>query len=152
MATAKKTTEAFEPAPFDFAKFADSFRHLTEKNMAQGTEAYDKFKVAAEEATETAQKAFDALREGTAAMSNKAFENARTNTEASLAFFEKLAGAKTVSELIELQGEFFRTSFENLAAQARETQELSVRISEESATPVKEAAGKAVEAATSNTA
>ena len=148
MATSKKPTEAFEMASFDFAKFTDSFRQIAEKNMAQSTDAYEQIKVAAEEATQTAQKAFDAFREGTAALSNKAFENARTNTEASLAFFEKLAGAKTLSELIELQGEFFRTSFETLAAQAKETQQLTVKVTENSTAPVKAAAEKAVEAVT----
>jgi phasin family protein len=61
---------------------------------------------------------------------------------------EKMAGAKTFSEVMELQGEFFRTSFENLAAQAKETQELTVKVSEKSTAPVKAAAEKAVETAT----
>jgi phasin len=142
MATAKNT-QAFELASFDFAKFADSFRQIAEKNMAQSTDAYEQMKAAAEEATQTAQKAFDALREGTATLSNKAFENARTNTEAGLAFFEKFAGARTLSELVELQGEFFRTSFETLAAQTKETQELTVKVTEKSTAPVKAATEKA---------
>ena len=152
MATAKKPTEAFELAPFDFAKYADTFRQMAEKNIAQSTEAYDQFKVAAEEATATAQKAFDAMREGSAALSNKAFENVRANTETSLAYVEKLAGAKSWSEFVELQGEFIRTSFETFAAQAKETQELTVKVSENSAAPVKAAAEKAVDAVASKAA
>jgi phasin len=143
----KKTAEVFDFALFDYAKYADSFRELAEKNVTQSSEAYENFRTSAEEITQTAQKAFEAMREGMTTLSNKAIENTKTNTEASLAYFEKLAEVRNVSDLIELQSTYFRTSFEILSEQAREAQELSVKTGEKVVTPISEATEKTVEKA-----
>ena len=143
-AAKKAANDAFDFAAFDIAKVTESFRELTEKSIAQGTEAYEQFKLAAEDATASAQKTFDAMRDGAAELSAKALENTKANTEASMAFIEKLTNAKTFAEAVELQGEFFRTSFETLSTQAKEAQELSVKLGEKASAPVKEATEKAV--------
>ncbi|MGI9402744.1 MAG: phasin family protein [Rhizobiaceae bacterium] len=142
MATAKKTAGNFEYPEFDVAKFTGSFREAAEKAVAQNAEAYEQFKVAAEEATESAKQAFEAAREGAITLSSKAFENTKANTEAGITYLEKLSAIKSVSELMELQSEYFRNSFEVLSAQTKEAQELTVKVSEESAAPVKAAAEK----------
>lgn len=145
MPAAKKiANDGFDFAAFDIANVTESFRELTEKSIAQGTEAYEQFKLAAEDATASAQKSFDAMREGVTELSAKALENTKTNTEASMAFVEKLTGAKTFAEAVELQGEFFRTSFETLSAQTKEAQELTMKVGEKASAPVKEATEKAV--------
>lgn len=135
--------EMIEKAQADFAKFTESFRDAAEKGVAQSTEAYDKFKVMAEEATTAAQKSFDAMREGMTTLSTKAMENARVNSEAGVAFVEKVTKAKTFAEVLELQGEFFRSAFERLSAQAKDAQELTLKVSEKAAAPVKAQAEKA---------
>lgn len=145
MAAAKKPADTFEFAAFDLAKTSEAVRDFAEKGMAQSTEAYETFRTAAEEATATAQKSFDAMRDGGAEISAKAFENAKANTEASLGFLEKLAGVKSVSEVFELQGEYFRNSFETLTTQVKEAQEMAVKVGEKSAAPVQKATEKAVE-------
>lgn len=142
---AKKTEFPF--AQFDYSKVAETYRDFAEKAVAQGTEAYDKFKVAAEEATASAQKSFDAMREGFAALTAKAIENTRINTEAGVAFIEKLQGAKTVAEVLELQGEYFRQAFETLTGQAKEVQDLATKTGEKAAAPAKAVAQKVVKAA-----
>ena len=152
MAAPKKSAETFEFVPFDFAKTNEMFRDMAEKGMAQSTEAYETFKAAAEDATATAQKSFDAMRAGGVEISAKAFENAKTNTEASLNFLEKLAGVKSVAEVFELQGEYFRNSFETLTAQVKEAQEMAVKVGENSAAPVQKATEKAVENVTNKAA
>jgi len=145
MAVKKPANDAFDFAAFDLSKMSESFRELTEKRLTQGNEAYEQFKVAAEEATASAQKTFDALRDGAAELSAKAIENTKANTEASMSFIEKLAAAKTFSEAVELQGEFFRQSFETLAAQTKEAQELTMKVGEKASAPAKKAAEKATE-------
>jgi phasin len=144
MANAKSpANEMIEKAQADFANMSESFRQMAEKSVAQGTEAYDKFKVMAEEATTAAQKSFDVVREGMTVLSTKAMENARANTESGVAFVEKVTKAKTFAEVLELQGEFFRNSFERLASQAKEAQELTLKVTEKAAAPVKAQAEKA---------
>ena len=144
MATAKNAAnEMIEKAQSDFTNMSESFRHMAEKSVTQGTEAYDKFKVMAEEATAAAQKSFDAMREGMTVLSTKAMENTRVNTETGVAFVEKVTKAKTFAEVLELQGEFFRSAFERLSSQAKEVQELTLKVTEKAAAPVKAQAEKA---------
>ncbi|MCB1462414.1 MAG: phasin family protein [Nitratireductor sp.] len=150
MSTAKKPAydafqfPQFDVSNFDIAKLSEGYRDFAEKAMSQSTEVYEKYKTAAEEATASAQKSFDAMREGVAVMSAKAIENTKTNTEAGVAFVEKLAAAKTFAEVLELQGEFFRSAFETLASQAKETQDLAVKVGEKTVAPAKAATQKAV--------
>jgi phasin len=138
----KPANDMFQFAQFDFSKMNESYREFAEKALAQSTEAYDKYKATAEEVTANAQKSFDALREGVTALSTKAIENTKANTEAGVAFVEKLAGAKSFAEVIELQGEFFRSAFDTLASQAKETQEMALKIGEKTAAPAKETVEK----------
>ncbi|MFZ1814604.1 MAG: TIGR01841 family phasin [Rhizobiaceae bacterium] len=143
MATKKPANDAFQFAQFDYSKLNETYRSIAEKAIAQGTEAYDSFKVAAEEATVSAQKSFEALRDGMSEISAKTMENTRANTDAGVAFFEKLTSAKTLAEALELQGEYFRSAFETIATQAREVQELSAKVGEKTVAPAKEAVEKA---------
>lgn len=148
MSTAKKTAnDAFDLASFDFAKMSEAFREMTEKSISQGNDAYEQFKLVAEDATASAQKSFEAMREGMSELSAKALENTKANTEASMAFIEKMTGAKTFAEAVELQGEFFRNSFETLTAQAKEAQELTLKVGEKATAPVKQTVVEATEVA-----
>jgi phasin family protein len=70
-------------------------------------------------------------------------ENTRVNTETGVAFVEKVTKAKTFAEVLELQGEFFRSAFERLSSQAKEVQELTLKVTEKAAAPVKAQAEKA---------
>lgn len=148
MATSKKPASdgfqfpQFDVSKFDLAGLSEGYRDFAEKAMNQSTEVYEKYKSAAEEATASAQKSFDALREGAAVLSAKAIENTKANTEAGVAFVEKLTGAKSFAEVLELQGEFFRSAFETLASQAKETQELATKVGEKAVAPAQSAAKK----------
>lgn len=138
-----QANEMIEKAQAEFANMSENFRQMAEKGVSQSTDAYGKIKVMAEDATTAAQKSFEAMREGMAALSTKALENARSNTESGVAFVEKVTKAKTFAEVLELQGEFFRSAFERLSTQAKEVQELTVKVSEQAAAPVKTQAEKA---------
>lgn len=146
-AARKPANDIFQFAQFDFSKLNETYRDFAEKALSQSTEAYEKYKAVAEEATTSAQKSFDALREGATILSTRAVENAKANTEAGVAFAEKLAAARTFAEILELQGEFYRSTFDILAAQAKETQDLAVKFTEKASAPAKAVAEKAAKAA-----
>jgi phasin len=135
--------DMMEKAQADLANMSESFRQMAEKGVAQSTEAYAQFKTLAEDATSAAQQSFDAMREGMTVLSTKAMENAKVNAESGVAFVEKVTKAKTFAEVIEMQGEFFRSAFERLSAQAKEAQELTLKVTEKAAAPVKASADKA---------
>lgn len=144
--TKNPATEMLAKAQADIANMSESFRQMAEKGVAQSSEAYAQFKTLAEDATSAAQQSFDAMREGMTVLSTKAMENAKINAETGVAFVEKVTKAKTFAEVIEMQGEFFRSAFERLSAQAKEAQELTMKVTEKAAAPVKASAEKATAA------
>jgi phasin len=141
--TKNPAADMMEKAQADLANVSESFRQMAEKGVAQSSEAYAQFKALAEDATSAAQQSFDAMREGMTVLSTKAMENAKANAESGVAFVEKVTKAKTFAEVIEMQGEFFRSAFERLSAQAKEAQELTMKVTEKAAAPVKASADKA---------
>ncbi len=141
-----KKNEFFPFAQFDFSQYGsqygENYRAFVEKAIAQSTDAYDKFKAVAEEATAGAQTSFNSMRESFASLTAKAIDNTRVNTEAGVAFLEKLASAKSLSEVIDLQSAYFRSAFETLTSQAKEAQEMAVKASDKASAPVKSVAQK----------
>ena len=128
-ATKNPASEIIEKAQADFANMSESFRNMAEKSVAQSTEAYSQFKAL-----------------GVTVLSSKALENAQVNAEAGVAFVDKVTKVKSFAEVLELQGEFFRTAFERLSSQAKEAQELALKVTEKAAAPVKASAEKATAA------
>jgi phasin len=103
-------------APFEAFSFPTpsyevpaAVREFAEKSVSQAREAYDKVKAAADEATALVGETFETAREGTFAIGLKAVDVAKTNSDASFAFARDLFGAKTVSDVIELQSTFARS-------------------------------------------
>src|SRR5947199_4457057 len=84
-------------------QFPNAFRDLAEKSVTQARDTYAKLKTAAEDATDLVESTVEAAREGAFALSVKALDAAKTNSDASFALARELFGARTLSEVIELQ-------------------------------------------------
>src|SRR6266566_1007492 len=133
----KPNKPAYEGAPSDapqigyggtngaFAafQFPNAFRELAEKSVTQARETYAKLKTAAEDATDLVESTVEAAREGAFALSVKALDAAKTNSDASFALARELFGARTLSEVIELQSTYARRLFESTTAQFKELAE-----------------------------
>lgn len=139
---AKAVKNAVE-APFDAfnmnmpnMEVPAAFRDLAEKSIAQARDTYAKFKSAAEEATDVVEDAYENARSGAVAMSVKALEAAKSNTDASFAFARDLFGAKTFAEMIEIQTAFARQQFDAVASQVKEFQDLTAKVVADAAKPV----------------
>jgi len=138
-----KTAELFEFPAFDLNKVADSYRELADKSVTQSKEAYAKVKTAAEDATKTIEAVLETAQAGTVELGLKAIDAARVNADNSLSHLEALLGVKSVAQMIELQTTFFRKQAELFVDQAKSLQEVSRKIAEDVAKPVKAAATKA---------
>lgn len=127
--------EAFNfPAPtFEFPAV---FRELAEKSVSQARDAYAKMKTAAEDTTDLVEGTMETAREGAFAIGVKALDAAKSNSDASFALARDLLGAKTMSDVIELQSAFARSQFEAVGAQFKELQELSAKVFTDTAKPV----------------
>jgi phasin len=140
MAQAKSKIENAADTAFDSVTKLEvpaAIRDFAEKGVAQAKDAYSKFKVVADEASDMLEGAYSNASRGTSTLGLKALETARANTNAYFDHAISLFGVKTVSDAIELNTSFVRKQSETLAIQAREFGELVQKVSAEAVAPVK---------------
>lgn len=144
MATAKKdkTAEIFQMPNLDMSKMTETYREFSEKALAQTKESYAKLKGSSEEATKAIEATLENAQAGSVELSLKAIDAVRTSADNSLSHMEALLGVKSMSELFELQGAFFRKQSELLADQAKTMQETARSVANKVSKPVKAAAEK----------
>ena len=137
--TAEKTAEFIENIEFpsfDASKATDQIRAFAEKSVEQSKEAYAKLKTGAEEAQKALETTFEAAKNAISAF--------RANAESSFAHLEALVGAKTFSEVIELQTSFLRKRVETSVEQAKDFQAAASKAAEKVSAPMKTVFEKAV--------
>ncbi len=139
--TAKPTANPFEAFSFPAAanfEVPAAFREFAEKSASQARDAYARMKSAGEEATGLVEETFETARDGALAIGVKAIDAAKTNSDASFALAHDIFGAKTISEVIELQSAFARKQFEAVTAQMKEFQALGEKYVTAAVKPVSE--------------
>ncbi|WP_040587513.1 phasin [Allomesorhizobium alhagi] len=140
--TADKTTDTIDNAAFptfDPSNVTDQFRAVAEKGVEQSKEAFSKLKTGAE----TTQKALESTVETAMTAGNelslKTIAALRANAEADFSHLEALVGAKSLSEVIELQTVFLRKRVEMTVEQAKDIQAVTAKAAEEVSKPAKDA-------------
>jgi hypothetical protein len=88
--------------------------------VAHARDPYATAKVASEEATDLLQSTYAAVAKGATAYNLKAFEIARTNTQAAFAYAHELRGVKSPSEFIELSTAHMRKEFDIASTQNKD--------------------------------
>jgi phasin len=136
--------ENVEFAAFDPAKATDQLRNFAEKGVEQSKEAYAKMKAGAEEAQKTLETSFETAKAASVDVSLKTIAVMRDNAEAGFSHLEALAGAKSLSEVIELQTSYLRKRFEMSVEQAKDIQAVSSKAAEDVAKPFKGVFEKAI--------
>ena len=139
-----ETIENVEFPSFDASKATDQIRAFTEKGVEQSKEAYAKLKTGAEETQKVLESTYETAKSVSSDVSLKAIAALRANAEASFSHLEALVGAKTLSEVVELQTAFLRKRFELAVEQAKEFQTVASKAVEDVSKPVKTAFEKAV--------
>ena len=143
----------FEMPKFDMPKFEmpkmempAAFRELAEKGIAQAKGNYDKFKGAAEQATDMLEETYTTASTGCSGYGLKLIETARANSNAAFDLMTELLTAKSYSEVVETTTAYMRTQFDTLTAQAKELSEHAQKVATDTVEPIKEtisAMGKA---------
>lgn len=137
MTTTAKSAKSGKSAatPFDAFSFPApsfevpaAFRDFAEKSVSTARDTYAKIKSAADDATGLVEETIETAREGAFAIGVKALDTAKTNSDASFALARDLFGAKTVSEVIELQSSFARKQFDAFTEQFKEFQALGEKL------------------------
>jgi len=142
--TAAEFAETTEFPTFDATKATDQFRAFAEKGAEQSKEAFVRLKTGAEETQKAFETTLETARAAGSDLSLKAIATMRANTEAGFSHLEALLGAKSLSELFELQTTFLRQRAEATVAQAKDFQAVSTKAAEEVAKPIKDVFQKAL--------
>ena len=99
-------------------------------------DTHAKFKSATDGATALLEDTFATAREGALAIGVKVLEAGKTNSDASFALVKDLFGAKTMSDVMELQSAFARKQFEAFSTQFKEFQGLTEQFVTDTTKPV----------------
>jgi phasin len=131
--------ENVEFPSFDASKAADQVRAFAEKGIEQSKETYAKLKTGAEEAQKALESTYETVKTASSDLSLKTIAALRTNSEAGFAHLEALVGARSLSEVIELQTAFVRKAVETAVEQAKEIQAVTTKAAEDVSKPMKSA-------------
>jgi phasin len=131
-AKAAHVTPKAATAPFETA----AFQEFAEKSVSTARDTYAKFKSATDDAAALVEDTFATAREGALAIGVKALDAGKTNSEASFALVKDLFGAKTMSDVMELQSAFARKQFEAFTEQFKEFQGLTQQLMTDTTKPV----------------
>ena len=116
----------------------EAVRAMAEKSVAQTREVYDRSKDALDASVATFEKTFDAAGQGAAAFNRKIIDIAQRNVNSGFDLAKSLAGAKNLSEIVELQAAYWRKMFGTLTSQAEEVRALSTKVTADAGEPIKE--------------
>ena len=134
----------FEMPNFEMPKMEvpAAFREFAEKGVSQAKEAYEKMKVAAEEATDVLEDTYANATKGAADYGAKLIEVSRVNTNAAFDFYTQLMTVKSYSDVIELSTAHARKQFEAVTAQTKDLAALAQKVATDTAEPIKESVSK----------
>jgi phasin len=124
----------------------EGVRALAEKAIAQSREACDRSLDAFDASLTTFERSFEIAGQGAVAFNRKIIDLARRNVDASFNLADSLAGAKKLTDMVELQAGFWRKQFGVLTAQAEELRALSTKLTAAAAEPIKSQMERALDA------
>jgi phasin len=127
------------------ASVPDAVRAMTEKVVDQSREASDRSKDTFDASVSTLERTFDAAGQGAVALNRKIIDIAQQNVNAGLDLAKSLAGAKTLSEMVELQSSYWQKLMRTLALQAEEVRALSTKMVAAASAPLKEQVDRGVD-------
>lgn len=129
----------FDASAFDLSKLEvpASLRQAADQAVSQFKDGYAKLRAAAEEASDLFEDTYATASAGAKEFNLKALESARVNANAGFDHVRDLLGAKTLSEVIELQSAYLRKQFDTLQAQAKELTAIAQKTATDTAEPVK---------------
>jgi phasin len=116
----------------------EAVRAMAEKAVDQSREVYDRSKDALDASVTTLERTFDAAGQGAVAFNRKIIDIAQRNVNSGFDLAKSLAGAKNLSEMVELQAAYWQKLLNALTSQAKEVRALATKMAAAAAEPVKE--------------
>ena len=120
------------------APVPETVRAMVEKAVDQSREVYDRSKDALDASVATLERTFDAAGQGAVAFNRKIIDIAQRNVNSGFDLAKSLAGAKNLSEMVELQAAYWQKLLGTLVSQAEEVRALSTKVATAAGEPLKE--------------
>ena len=115
----------------------EAVRAIAEKSVAQTREFYDRSSDALDASIATFEKTFDAAGQGAAVFNRKIIDLGRRNVNSVFDLAKSLAGARNLSDIVQVQAAYWQKQVSVLIAQAEEVRALSTKVAAEAADPIK---------------
>ena len=128
-----------------FAAVPENVRAMVEKAVDQSREVYDRSKDALDASVATLERTFDAAGQGVVAFNRKIIDIAQRNVNSGFDLAKSLAGAKNLSEMMELQTAYWQKLLGALTSQAEEVRALSAKVAAAAGEPLKEQVKRGVD-------
>jgi phasin len=123
----------------------EAVRAMAEKSMAQTREIYDRSKDALDASIATFERSFDAAGQSATAFNRKFIDIAQRNVNSVFDLAKSLAGAKNLSEMVELQAAYWQKLLDALTSQAEEVRALATKMAAAAGEPLKEQVKRGVD-------
>ena len=111
---------------------------MAKKARGSDREVYDRSKDALDASVAvTFERTFDAAGQGATAFNRKIIDISQRNANSVFDLAKSLAGAKKLTDIVELQAAYWRKQFSALTAQAEEVRALSTKMTAHATEPIK---------------
>jgi phasin len=120
------------------AALPETVRAMVKKAVDQSREVYDHSKDALDASVATFERTFDAAGQGAVAFNRKIIDIAQRNVNSGFDLAKSLAGAKNLSEIVELQAAYWQKLLGALTSQAEEVRALSTKMAAAAGEPLKQ--------------
>jgi phasin len=127
------------------AAVPESVRAMAERAVDQSREVYDRSKDALDASVATLERTFDAAGQGAVAFNRKIIDIAQRNVNSGFDLAKSLAGAKHLSEMVELQAVYWQKLLGALTSQTEEVRALSTKMVAAAGEPLKEQVKRGVD-------
>ena len=123
----------------------EAVRAMAEKAVDQSREVYERSKDGLDASVATFERTLDAAGQGAVAFNRKIIDIAQRNVNSGFDLAKGLAGAKNLSEMVELQAAYWQKLLDTLTSQAEEVRALSTKVAAAAGEPLKEQVKRGVD-------
>jgi phasin len=142
---AEQARKNYRDAMIPNTSVPEAVRAMAEKAVDQSREVYDHSKDALDASVATLERTFDAAGQGAVAFNRKIIDIAQRNVNSGFDLAKSLAGAKNLSEMMELQTAYWQKLLGTLKSQAEEVRALSTKLAAAAGEPLKEQVQRGVD-------
>ena len=123
----------------------EAVRAMAEKAVDQSREVYERSKDGLDASVATFERTLDAAGQGAVAFNRKIIDIAQRNVNSGFDLAKSLAGAKNLSEMVELQAAYWQKLLDTLTSQAEEVRAVATKVAAAAGEPLKEQVKRGVD-------